>query len=65
MKKSILIIIIFFLNLTIKAQTKWFTIYQDSIALMRDANEISEKFKNDVSSFRTDKKFETKTILAG
>lgn len=63
MKKSILIIIIFFLNLTIKAQTKWFTIYQDSIALMTDANEISEKFKNDVSSFRTDKKFETKTIL--
>lgn len=63
MKKTILIIAITLMSLTTNAQKKWFTLYQDSIALLNDATKISEKFKKDVSSYRKDKKFETTTIL--
>ena len=63
MKKTILIIAITLMSLTTNAQKKWFTLYQDSIALLNDAIKISEKFKKDVSSYRKDKKFETTTIL--
>ena len=45
------------------AQTKWFTLYQDSTALVHDALKITEKFKKDVYKFKKDDKFTTKTVL--
>jgi hypothetical protein len=48
---------------TVPAQNKWFTVYQDSVALVKDATKIAEKFKKDVSKFKKDEKFTTTTIL--
>ncbi len=48
---------------TVKAQSKWFTVYQDSVALVKEATKISEKFKKDVYKFKKDDKFTTTTIL--
>ena len=45
------------------AQSKWFTLYQDSVALVKDATILSEKFKKDVYKFKKDNKFTTTTIL--
>jgi hypothetical protein len=63
MKKTILIIAITLMSLTTNAQKKWFTIYQDSVALVIEATKISEKFKKDVYKFQKDDKFTTTTIL--
>lgn len=63
MKKTILIIAISLMSLTTNAQKKWFTINQDSVALVKEATKISEKFKKDVYKFKKDDKFTTTTIL--
>ncbi|WP_298141230.1 hypothetical protein [Flavobacterium sp.] len=63
MKKTILIIAITLMSITTNAQKKWFTAYQDSVALLNNANKITEKFKKDVYKFKKDDKFTTTTIL--
>ena len=63
MKKTILIIAISLMSFTTNAQKKWFTLYQDSVAVVKEATKISEKFKKDVYKFKKDDKFTTTTIL--
>lgn len=63
MKKIIIIIAITLMSITTNAQKKWFTVYQDSVALLNNAKKISEKFKKDVYKFKKDDKFTTTTIL--
>ncbi|MFN8275419.1 MAG: hypothetical protein U0X58_11145 [Flavobacteriaceae bacterium] len=63
MKKIIVLFGLLFLCPHSKAQNKWFTVYQDSIALVKEADKIAEKFKKAVARLRTDKKFETQTVL--
>lgn len=63
MKNKVIVFVVLLLCCTTNAQNKWFTVYEDSVALVKEANKIAEKFKKDVSSFRKDKKFETTTIL--
>ena len=63
MKKIISCSLLLLCLQTVKAQKKWFTIYQDSVALVKEATKISEKFKKDVYNFKKDDKFTTTTIL--
>ncbi len=44
-------------------QKKWFTTYQDSIALVSDANEITNLFTKDLKKSAPQLQFEVKTIL--
>ncbi|MGC4042019.1 MAG: hypothetical protein QM710_14840 [Flavobacterium sp.] len=63
MKKMTLMLAFLAFCTTVNAQKKWFTVYQDSAALKREAVKISEKFKKDVYKFKKDSKFTTTTIL--
>lgn len=63
MKKSLLFASVFLVASFLNAQNNWFTTYQDSVTLVKEATKISQKFKNDVSNFRKDNKFTTTTIL--
>lgn len=63
MKKSILLIALILLSITTNAQKKWFTTYQDSVALVKDANAITKKFTKDLKKIDPTFKFEIKTVL--
>ena len=63
MKKIILVFIVTFSCLVAQAQNNWFTVYQDSVALVKDATILSDNFKKDVYKFKKDDKFTTTTIL--
>lgn len=49
-------------NLTF-AQKKWFTLYTDSIELVKDGNEVSMLFINDIKKIKPNIQFDVKTIL--
>jgi len=62
MKKTTLLIIL--LSTTISfGQKKWFSTYQDSVALVKDATKITETFAKDLKIIDPTFKFEIKTIL--
>jgi len=63
MKKSILIIALTFLSINTIAQKKWFTTYQDSVALVKDATMITKKFTKDLKKIDPTFKFDIKTVL--
>ncbi|WP_445453727.1 hypothetical protein [Flavobacterium sp. 25HG05S-40] len=64
MKKSIVLSFLF-LVITYKAnaQKNWFTTYTDSVALVKDANQVSSQFTKDIKKIYPDMAFEVKTIL--
>lgn len=45
------------------AQTKWFTLYTDSVAEIRDANTITAKFIADVQKISANTRIEAISIL--
>ena len=45
------------------AQQKWFTLYHDSVALVNDANAISNRFINDVKRMKKDLTFGPEVIV--
>lgn len=51
-----------FYNLLI-AQNQWFQTYSDSVALVKDANAISNKFIGDIKAIKPDFQWNGKTIL--
>lgn len=63
MKKIITVFVVVLSCLVAEAQNNWFTVYQDSVALVKDATKLSEQFKKDVYWFKKDDKFTTTTIL--
>lgn len=44
-------------------QNNWFNLYTDSVALVADANEISDRFISDVFNIKPDLQFNPNTIL--
>ena len=63
MKRILTYAFLFLCLQTVSAQNNWFTTYQDSVSLLTDATTIAEKFKTEVSKFKNDGKFTTKTIV--
>jgi hypothetical protein len=63
MKKITLLIVIFILSNTTIAQKKWFTLYKDSTALVKDANKVSNQFTKDLKKTTPNLTFNVKTIL--
>lgn len=45
------------------AQKKWFTLYTDSIALVKDGNQVSTLFENDIKKIIPNIEFDIKTVL--
>lgn len=62
MKKLLFIFFLLIIQIG-TAQKKWFTTYKDSVALVKDANAITNKFTKDLKKIDTTFKFEIKTIL--
>lgn len=62
MKHFILIVFITLSNFTI-AQNKWFSQYNDSIALVTDGKNVTEKFIKQVRSINPNINFEVSTVL--
>ncbi len=64
MKKSILLsFVCLLLTFSASAQRNWFTTYTDSVALVKDANQVSSQFIKDIKKVCPNLKFEVKTIL--
>lgn len=63
MKKFIFLLVFTTSITTLSAQEKWFHLYTDSVALMKDANEISNRFVADVKKIRPDISFSPKIVL--
>jgi len=63
MKKVTLFIAIILLSLTTNAQKKWFTTYQDSVALVKDATTITNAFTKDLQKIDPTFKFKIRTLL--
>lgn len=62
MKKTALLLLS--LTTTIAfGQQKWFSTYQDSIALVKDAETITKKFTKDLKKLDANFKFDIKTVL--
>lgn len=61
-KATLLLALIFFVNLSF-AQQKWFTLYTDSTALVKDANDITSLFISDIQKIKSDIPLDIKTIL--
>lgn len=62
MKKTTLILFLAITSISF-GQKKWFSTYQDSIALVKDANAITQKFTSDLKKIDPTIKFDIKTIL--
>ncbi|MBS7787173.1 hypothetical protein KIH23_07665 [Flavobacterium sp. CYK-55] len=62
MKKTTLILFLAITSISF-GQKKWFSTYQDSIALVKDAKAITEKFTSDLKKIDPTIKFDIKTIL--
>lgn len=62
MKKTVLVGIVLITTISF-GQKKWFSTYQDSVALVKDANSITEKFTKDLKKLDSNLKFDIKTIL--
>jgi hypothetical protein len=62
MKKTALLFALL-LSSILFGQEKWFTTYQDSIALVSDANEVTNLFTKDLKKLAPQLQFEIKTIL--
>ena len=63
MKKILSYTFLFLCLQTVSAQNNWFTTYKDSVSLLTDATTIADNFKKEVSKFKNDGKFTTKTIV--
>lgn len=63
MKAKIYIIILFTLGSKSIAQKSWFTTYNDSIALVKDAKMITQSFTKDIKKVNKNLKYEIKTVL--
>lgn len=61
-KLAILVMFLIITNLS-NAQNRWFTLYSDSVSLVRDANEITGLFIEDITRIKPDLTFEIKTVL--
>jgi len=61
--KTIITLALLVVSINGAAQNQWFYTYTDSIALVRDANEISNKFLSDIKHIEPKIQFEGKTIL--
>lgn len=62
MKKSILLLFLLVIQSSI-AQKKWFTIYSDSITLVKEANTITKSFTKDIKKCNKKMAFNIKTVL--
>jgi hypothetical protein len=62
MKNLFLILFLLFIQFGI-AQKKWFTTYQDSVALVKDATIITKTFTKDLKKIDPTFKFDIKTVL--
>jgi len=63
MKKSILVGIALFLNISLFAQKTWFSVYTDSIQFVKDAKTLTERFQNDIYTLVGNEKFVITPIL--
>jgi len=63
MKKNILFLILVLVVQFATAQKNWFTTYPDSVALAKDANEISDRFVKDLLRINPKLVLKAKTIV--
>ncbi|MCP9751914.1 hypothetical protein [Ferruginibacter sp. HRS2-29] len=63
MKKIALLVCLAFCVQHSFAQDKWFTLYTDSVGLVKDANTVSDLFIADIKKLAPDLKFNPTTIL--
>ena len=63
MKKSIVFTFLIVCCIAANAQQKWFTTYQDSVDLVKDAKMITDRFTKDLKTIDPTIKFEIKSIL--
>jgi len=63
MKKITTIVVLLWLSNNAVAQKKWFTTYQDSVALVKDATIITKTFTKDLKKIDPTFKFDIKTVL--
>lgn len=64
MKKTIVLSFVFLITIyNADAQKKWFTTYTDSIALVKDGNEVSAQFIKDIKKINPKMAFDVKTVL--
>ena len=63
MKKCIFLITFLCSTYQIFAQKKWFSLYQDSIQLTKDAEKITTNFENDIKKISPTTKFSIKAVL--
>jgi hypothetical protein len=63
MKKGFLLIALLCFTGHMLAQKGWFTLYQDSTMLVKDAEKITTAFKNDIKRLSPATKFEIKAVL--
>jgi hypothetical protein len=63
MKKSIFLIVVLCSTCHLFAQKEWFSLYQDSTKLVKDAEKITTDFENDIKKNSPATKFSVKAIL--
>jgi hypothetical protein len=63
MKKQLPAVLLILLSHTGFAQQKWFTIYTDSAALVKNASEVTASFISDVKQLQPSIEFNVKAIL--
>lgn len=63
MKKSLFLIAMLCSTIHMVGQKGWFTLYQDSTMLVKDAEKITTAFKNDIKRLSPATKFEIKAVL--
>lgn len=63
MKKCIFLIALLYSTCHIFAQNEWFSLYQDSTKLTKDAKKITTDFENDIKKISPTTKFSIKAVL--
>lgn len=63
MKQFIFSSILLFSTCGCFAQQNWFTLYQDSTELMKDAKDLTTLFESDIKKFRPNIKFSMKAVV--
>ena len=63
MKKSLFLIAMLCSTVHMVGQKGWFTLYQDSTMLVKDAEKITTAFKNDIKKLSPNTKYEIKAVL--
>lgn len=63
MKKILLVLALYISSHSAHCQDQWFTLYTDSIALVKQGNAITNQFIKDIKRIKSDSKLDVKTIL--